>query len=268
MDWSNLVTPVSASPCHVGTTEVATISRRPSRQDGKRSTDCPVWKTPIFSGTAMSQMSASPCHVGATEVATISRRSFRQGDKRRTECAVGKTPIPSDTAMSQSRRMRKTTFPGSRALRHGRISTPGHHCLVTTICRERERRFAWADVAGPLAAAIADPALWREASLLCWVLMPDHLHALIGLGPAESLPKLMQRVKSVAAAITNASQSRRGAVWMPGYHDRGIRSEAMLLPMARYVIANPVRAGLVARVSDYPYWGCAWSSGAGDDPVG
>jgi REP element-mobilizing transposase RayT len=185
-----------------------------------------------------------------------------------TDCPVRKIPTSSDMAMAQSRRMRQNSSPGTRALRHGRTSAPGQHYLVTTLCHARERRFARADVAGPVAATIADPDLWREARLLCWVLMPDHLHALIGLGTMEPLPKLMQRVKCVTAGIANASQGRCGVVWMPGYHDRGVRSEAMLLPMARYVLANPVRAGLVARVSDYPYWGCAWSPGAGDDPVG
>lgn len=164
--------------------------------------------------------------------------------------------------------MRKTSFPGSRALRCGRISAPGERYLVTTLCHARERRFADADCAGRVAVAIATPELRREASLLCWVLMPDHLHLLIGLGATESLPKLMQRIKSVTAGIANAAQGRRGAVWMPGYHDRGVRSEAMLLPLARYVIANPVRAGLVQQVKDYPWWGCAWSPGAGEDPVG
>lgn len=174
----------------------------------------------------------------------------------------------SDMVMAQSRRMQENSFPGARALRHGRISRSGHHYLVTTICHARERRFADADCAGPVAVAIATPELWREASLLCWVLMPDHLHALIALGATEPLSKLMQRIKSVTAGIANAAQGREGAVWMPGYHDRGVRSEAMLLPLARYVIANPVRAGLAQRVRDYPYWGCAWSLGEGDDPVG
>ncbi|MGN6153917.1 MAG: REP-associated tyrosine transposase [Lysobacteraceae bacterium] len=170
--------------------------------------------------------------------------------------------------MAQSRRMRKAPPPGSRALRHGRISAPGQHYLVTTLCHARERRFTHADCARQVANVIVDPELWRGASLLCWVLMPDHLHLLLGLGKTEPLSKLMQRIKSVTAGIANATQGRRGAVWMPGYHDRCVRSEAMLLPMARYVVANPVRAGLVARFADYPYWGCAWSPGADDDPVG
>lgn len=215
-----------------------------------------------------SAMSASLSPVGATEVATITRWTFRQLGKRDTDCRIGKAPISSGTAMGQSRRMPKTACPGARALRHGRSSTPGRPYLVTTICHARERRFAHAECAAPVAEAIADPALWREARLLCWVLMPDHLHALIGLGATEPLPKLMQRVKCVTAGIANAVEGRRGAVWMAGYHDRGVRSEAMLRPLARYVIANPVRAGLVHRATDYRYWGCAWSAGAGDDPVG
>jgi len=34
--------------------------------------------------------------------------------------------------------------------------------------------------------------------------------------------------------------------------DEGLRA------VARYVIANPVRAGLAERVGDYPFWDAVW----------
>ncbi|WP_345303444.1 REP-associated tyrosine transposase [Lysobacter hankyongensis] len=160
------------------------------------------------------------------------------------------------------------TTPGARALRSGRRSAAGRHYLVTTVCHARERRSAHARHAVPVAAAIGSVRLWRDSRMLCWVLMPDHLHALIELGQSESLAVLMKRVKCVTAGIANTVGGRYGSVWMSGYHDRALRSDENLLAAARYVVANPMRAGLVKCVADYPYWGCAWSVDDIDDPIG
>ena len=43
-----------------------------------------------------------------------------------------------------------------------------------------------------------------------------------------------------------------------GYHDHALRQEEDLRAVARYIIANPVRAGLVERIGDYPHWDAAW----------
>jgi len=37
-----------------------------------------------------------------------------------------------------------------------------------------------------------------------------------------------------------------------------LRNDEDLLDVARYVVANPVRAGLVPRVGDYPFWNAVW----------
>jgi putative transposase len=37
-----------------------------------------------------------------------------------------------------------------------------------------------------------------------------------------------------------------------------MRREEHLESMARYVIENPVRAGLVSRIADYPFWNADW----------
>lgn len=54
------------------------------------------------------------------------------------------------------------------------------------------------------------------------------------------------------------SHKAGGPLWQNGFHDRAIRNESDLLPAARYVIANPIRAGLVSSVCDYPYWNAKW----------
>ncbi len=47
-------------------------------------------------------------------------------------------------------------------------------------------------------------------------------------------------------------------MWQKGFHDHAIREEEDLRAVARYVVANPVRAGLVQSVRDYPHWDARW----------
>jgi putative transposase len=47
-------------------------------------------------------------------------------------------------------------------------------------------------------------------------------------------------------------------VWQRGFYDRAIRKEEDLLAVARYIVANPLRAGLVSQLSDYPFWDAVW----------
>jgi hypothetical protein len=37
-----------------------------------------------------------------------------------------------------------------------------------------------------------------------------------------------------------------------------LRREEDVLSVARYIVVNPLRAGLVARVGDYPLWDAVW----------
>ena len=168
------------------------------------------------------------------------------------------SPISTWLALGHAACMHTITKPGQQALRIGRHSQPGQCYLITTICHRREKRFSQWPCASRIAATIGDPHLWRDSRLLCWVLMPDHMHMMVTLGGAESLAVLMRRVKCVSAGVANAIDRRCGHVWMPGYHDHALRCEESIAAAARYMIVNPVRAGLVRRAGDYPYWNCAW----------
>lgn len=150
--------------------------------------------------------------------------------------------------------------PGSRALRRGRASIPGQLYLLTTIANARRPHFRDWLVASKVCETLCEPALWRDSQLLCWVLMPDHLHALVALGENEPLHRLVQRVKAVTSrqAKTQRPGHFDGAIWMSGYHDRALRREESAMSVARYIVCNPVRAGLVRRVGDYPFWDALW----------
>lgn len=92
---------------------------------------------------------------------------------------------------------------------------------------------------------------------LAFVVMPDHFHWLISLGDT-TLAKLMGRVRSSSALQINRAHSTNGQIWQRGYHDHALRSEEDVLETARYVVANPLRAGLVKHLAEYPLWDAIW----------
>jgi putative transposase len=47
-------------------------------------------------------------------------------------------------------------------------------------------------------------------------------------------------------------------VWQRGFHDHALRKEEDIVSVARYIVANPVRDGLVRRIGDYPHWDAVW----------
>ncbi|MNR61582.1 hypothetical protein D3C85_1833710 [compost metagenome] len=68
----------------------------------------------------------------------------------------------------------------------------------------------------------------------------------------------MARTKSRITFALNRSIGRDGPLWQHGFHDRAIRREEDLQAVARYIVANPLRAGLVERIGDYPLWDAVW----------
>lgn len=94
--------------------------------------------------------------------------------------------------------------------------------------------------------------------MLAWVLMPDHAHWLLQLGDVERLGDVVGRLKSASSRHANQCFSRTGSLWAKAFHDHALRKEQDLQAAARYLVANPLRAGLVKRIGDYPFWNAVW----------
>ena len=91
------------------------------------------------------------------------------------------------------------------------------------------------------------------------VVMPDHVHLiftpLTDYGAMEvcSLAEIMDAIKGVSAHRINKALGRKGRVWQPESFDHVLRSSESLDAKIQYVLDNPVRRGLVARSTDYPW---------------
>jgi putative transposase len=151
-----------------------------------------------------------------------------------------------------------TTRKQSHQLRKGRVSLPGQTYLVTTTTEHRHRCFNDLNAGRLVVEALIREQRIGHAQTLAFVVMPDHLHWLLSLTGAKKLSTTVGNVKAISAKRINASLTRSGVLWQCGFHDRAIRSEEDLPAVARYIVANPLRAGLVDDIGDYPLWDAVW----------
>ena len=90
--------------------------------------------------------------------------------------------------------------------------------------------------------------------IIAYCFMPDHVHALIqGLAEDSNLLKWMKMLRQRSGHCYRTRNRRR--LWQEGYVDRFLRDEEATLDVARYVVGNPIRAGLCDDLRRYPYWG-------------
>jgi len=66
------------------------------------------------------------------------------------------------------------------------------------------------------------------------------------------MSELVRRLKGRTTRLLHR-RGLRGPVWQRSFWDHVVRSNENLETVARYIIENPVRNGLVERVEDYPY---------------
>ncbi len=90
--------------------------------------------------------------------------------------------------------------------------------------------------------------------ILAYCLMPNHVHLVVD-AEIEQLSVAMHRVNGVYAQRFNRVHGFRGHLFQGRYHSKPIGDEAHLPGSIRYVVMNPVRAGLCERPENW-----RWSS--------
>jgi len=134
-----------------------------------------------------------------------------------------------------------------------------HQAYHVTACTEA-RRPIFRDFACARLLVAEMRRLHEEEVLgsLAWVIMPDHLHWLFQLYEGETLSSIVKRVKARSSLAIGRHIESGGPIWQRGFHDHAIRRDEDMLVVARYIVANPLRAGLVKHLGDYPLWDAIW----------
>ena len=89
--------------------------------------------------------------------------------------------------------------------------------------------------------------------LHAYVVMPDHLHAL--LTPSEAIEKSVQLIKGGFSFRVKREYGMNGEVWQPGFTDHRIRDSEDWERHLKYIQLNPVEARLVEDSVLYEWMG-------------
>ena len=142
-------------------------------------------------------------------------------------------------------------------LRKGRFSAPYQGYFITICTWQRTPFFNDIYLGRIVVNGMRQLEMEERAHSLAWVLMPDHLHWLMQLGDSK-LADILHDLKGRSARQINLSLGRTGHVWQRAYYEHGIRPDEDIRRIARYIVANPLRKGLVQNVGDYPLWDAVW----------
>jgi len=144
------------------------------------------------------------------------------------------------------------------ALRRGRRSLACHAYNVTFVTAGRRALFADFALGRLVARELTRLGQEGVVTSFAWVVMPDHVHWLFTLNDVLDLSEAVARAKGRSARTVNLTRGETGRVWQPGFYDHGMRVDADIRKAARYIVANPIRAGLAVSVGEYPLWDAAW----------
>ncbi len=89
--------------------------------------------------------------------------------------------------------------------------------------------------------------------LHAWTIMPNHVHVLFTLIEPYKLPSIIHSWKSFTAHKANHFLKRTGRFWQPEYFDRSVKTSRQFEYCVRYILNNPVKAGLCNEFYQWPW---------------
>jgi putative transposase len=124
---------------------------------------------------------------------------------------------------------------------------PGCFFFITICCRSRGTN----QLCGPTVAPFLFNTVCFRHERGDWfaqlfLLMPDHLHAILAIPPEHGMEETISNWKQYAARHTGIS-------WQRDFFDHRLRNDESLEEKMDYIRMNPVRRGLAAKPQAWPW---------------
>jgi putative transposase len=131
----------------------------------------------------------------------------------------------------------------------------GFHRYSLTFCTyQRQPLFVREPVVALVLLQISRAAVEQRFAVIAYGFMPDHLHLLVeGQAEASDGKCFITRAKQYSGHAY--SKQFQGRLWQRYGFEHVLPDEEFTLAVARYILNNPIRAGLVRNVGDYPFVG-------------
>ena len=120
--------------------------------------------------------------------------------------------------------------------------------FITIVCQVRSQNQLALE---PVATALFETVEHRQLHYLWWphlfLLMPDHIHALLSFPPSG------KTIKGILSKWKEWTAKEHGIDWQRDFFEHRLRHDESRRQKADYILNNPVRWGLVSRSEEWPY---------------
>lgn len=132
--------------------------------------------------------------------------------------------------------------------------TGGYRYFLTVCTHNRQRHFAHGATVEATWLQFLQYSKREAFAILAYCFMPDHVHLLLeGQHPSANLRRFVRAAKQGAGYDFSKRSGTR--LWQENYFDHTLRHDEATIEVVRYLLNNPVRAGLVESLDAYPHWG-------------
>jgi REP-associated tyrosine transposase len=122
--------------------------------------------------------------------------------------------------------------------------------FVTFSCYRREAKFKTPEIYDLFLTCLEQMRRRFEMCVYGYVVMPEHVHLLVGEPESEVLADAIHYLK-----LSLSKRLKAGTFWQKRYYDRNVRDEREFKVKLRYLHRNPVKRGLVKEAAEWK-----WSS--------
>jgi REP element-mobilizing transposase RayT len=100
---------------------------------------------------------------------------------------------------------------------------------------------------------ISHAAQHHGFAILAYCFMPDHLHLLVEASSCASDLVAFAHALKQRTGYTHHRHHSAPNLWQKGYYEHVVRDDESTQTIAKYVLENPVRAGLAKEPLAYPF---------------
>ena len=124
--------------------------------------------------------------------------------------------------------------------------------FITILTNDRAIYFREPTVVKGIINILNETAVSEKFKVLAYCFMPDHLHLLvIGQHDRSNAKQFLSLFKQKSGYWFKKNYNEN--LWHISYYDHVLRKEESIQGVARYILDNPVRKGLVSDYKEYPY---------------
>ncbi|MDA3812898.1 MAG: transposase [Candidatus Cloacimonetes bacterium] len=153
--------------------------------------------------------------------------------------------------------MEKDKFPKRKNIHLKNFDYKGNsHVYFVTICTFKKNNYFNEEKHAKL---ITEELIYRkdilkQVDLICYCIMPDHLHLLMSFSEnyKSDLLNWVKTFKRFTSKIIK-EKYKLNDLWQRGFYEHILRNNESIINKAIYIMENPIRKEIVKKVNEYPY---------------